>query len=138
MAPVTWFRRKAGRTQQQAENEAKRLQRLSEEKEKYVTVDAPGDLTVRATSSLTLTGTGTAFDQTYQIETVEHRFSVGGGYTMSITAKNSGKGDSGYTGGTGDAESPPSGSDTSIPDSSGFSGFTNPVTGNPVGSPGTV
>lgn len=107
MAGYKWFRRLQGLTQQQAESRAQRLQQLTEEKEKYCIVQAPGDVTVRATSDLSLSGTGTAFDTTYKIETVEHRFSVSEGYTMTVTAKNSSSGDTGFSGGTGDTPSAP-------------------------------
>lgn len=93
MAGNKFFHDVPGKTEDQVERQASRLQNSAEEKGKYVTVEAPGDVGVRATMSLSLSGTGTAFDQSYDIESVEHRFSIHDGYVMTITAKNPGQGD---------------------------------------------
>lgn len=51
--------------------------------------NAPGDVNaVAGLMGMTLTGTGTAFDQTYILSEVVHRFSREGGYGMDLTAHN--------------------------------------------------
>lgn len=93
MAGNKFFKDVPGKTEPQVQNDANRLQNQAEEKGKYVTVEAPGDVNVRATMTLSLSGTGTAFDQSYDIESVQHRFSIHDGYIMTVTAKNPGQGD---------------------------------------------
>lgn len=88
MAQLKYYRDVPGLTQAQTSTAQKRIQAAAEEKERYATVDAPGDVTVRATSTLSLSGTGTAADMTYNVETVEHEFSADQGYRMKIVAKN--------------------------------------------------
>ena len=48
----------------------------------------PGDNIMASTALVRLTGTGTAFDQDYYVESVKRSMSVNGGYGMSIAAKN--------------------------------------------------
>ena len=48
----------------------------------------PGDVTAIPPLGLSLDGTGTAFDQSYVVSDVVHRFSMGAAYLMDITANS--------------------------------------------------
>ncbi len=74
--------------QDQAQNIADKRHREAVRHEMNCNVTVPGKASVQPPMKLSLTGTGTVFDQTYYIDTVNHRVS-NGGYTMSIAAKNS-------------------------------------------------
>lgn len=79
--------RGANLTKEQQDRIAKNhlKQTLSHERTVHLT-NHPGDVTINpATMGLSLSGTGTAFDQDYIISTVAHRFSLKG-YTMDIGA----------------------------------------------------
>ena len=56
------------------------------------TVEVPGDLTVVPRMTLVLNGTGTIFDQEYDIEDVTHKMSWDEGFTTTFTAKTAGGG----------------------------------------------
>lgn len=51
-------------------------------------LEMPGDPTVTPRFMMQLSGTGTAYDATHQIKTVEHQISQQRGYTMTISAKS--------------------------------------------------
>jgi phage protein D len=57
--------------------------------ERAVEVLLPGDLTLFPDTMLALTGTGTAFDQLYYIDTIERRLSPDSGFTQFVRAKSS-------------------------------------------------
>ena len=57
--------------------------------ERVIQATMPGELILSPRSILTLTGTGTAFDQTYFIDTIERRIDFNSGFTQHIRAKNS-------------------------------------------------
>ena len=80
--------RHEGLTQEQVDKMADKRLREATRHEMQVRVDMPGEPHVNPEMRLILTGTGTAFDQTYFIDSVRH---AGGehGYRMSIVAKNS-------------------------------------------------
>jgi phage protein D len=82
-----FFQRIPGLTSDQANSQAQRLQSLANAFQMQVEVDMPGDVTVNPTQSLTLTGTGTAWDTTYYIDTVTHEFSFEEGFRTTIEAK---------------------------------------------------
>jgi phage protein D len=82
-----FFQRLPGLTQGQANAQAQRLQSLASAFQMQVEVDIPGDVTINATMSLNLTGTGTAWDTTYYIDSVTHEFSFEGGFRTTIEAK---------------------------------------------------
>lgn len=64
---------------------------LSHERQVRLT-NHPGDVTLNpATMGVQLTGTGTGFDQNYILSNVTHRFSVGGGYVMDLSAHSQDK-----------------------------------------------
>lgn len=48
----------------------------------------PADDALSITNVIQVTGTGSAFDQTYYPDTITRRMSIGDGYTMDVTAKN--------------------------------------------------
>jgi phage protein D len=85
--PAFFFQRLPSLTQDQANSQAQRLQSLASSFQMQVGVDIPGDVTINATMSLTLTGTGTAWDTTYYIDTVTHEFSFEEGFRTTIEAK---------------------------------------------------
>lgn len=55
--------------------------------ERSVQADVPGDVSIDARMKLSLSGTGTSFDQTYSISEISHRFSQTEGYRMSISCQ---------------------------------------------------
>jgi phage protein D len=66
-------------------------QKLSEltRHERILRAAMPGELTLTPRSLLTLNGTGTAFDQTYFIDTIDRLLNFDTGFTQHIRAKNS-------------------------------------------------
>ena len=56
--------------------------------ERVVTADLPGDNVLTTRTTVTLTGTGTAWDQSYYPDTIERHISADGGYRMTLRAKN--------------------------------------------------
>ena len=75
------------------QNDALKLaqQKLAEltRHERVLQATMPGDLTLSPRSMLTLSGTGTAFDQSYFIDTIERVLNFETGFTQHIRAKNS-------------------------------------------------
>lgn len=57
--------------------------------ERVITVVMPGELSLTPRSVVGLEGTGTAFDQTYYIDTIERRLGFDGGFVQHVRAKNS-------------------------------------------------
>ena len=76
-----------------SQNDALRLaqKKLAEltRHERILQATMPGELTLTPRSMLTLSGTGTAFDQSYFIDTIERVLNFETGYTQHIRAKNS-------------------------------------------------
>ena len=64
-----------------------RLTELSRH-ERVILASMPGELTLTPRTQIALTGTGTAFDQTYFIDRIERRLSVRGGFTQRVRARN--------------------------------------------------
>ncbi len=56
--------------------------------ERIIRISMPGELALSPRSMIALEGTGTEFDQTYYIDTIERRLRQGGGLTQHIRAKN--------------------------------------------------
>jgi phage protein D len=56
--------------------------------ERLVHAELPGELTLTPRSQITLTGTGTDFDQTYYIAGLDRHFSVQHGFTERLRLKN--------------------------------------------------
>ena len=57
--------------------------------ERVLQATMPGELTLSPRSLLTLAGTGTAFDQTYFVDTIDRSINFDTGFTQHIRAKNS-------------------------------------------------
>lgn len=85
--PITIDHQHNGKTQAQADALAASRIKSATRHECTILAQCPGNLTVDARQSLPLSGTGTIFDQTYEIDSVEFDFISGGGLTMSIEAK---------------------------------------------------
>ncbi len=64
-----------------------KLQELTQH-ERVIEVSMPGELSLSPRSTLILDGTGTEFDQTYFIDTIERRLHRDSGFTQRIRAKN--------------------------------------------------
>jgi phage protein D len=79
---------KPGLTKEQAQDMAnKKLAELSSHEMK-ISANQPGDNLLSLTTLVNLSGTGTAFDQTYYPDSVVRRLSTSTGYTMRMSAKN--------------------------------------------------
>lgn len=76
-----------GISQSQAQRIANKKHKEHTSHGKTISTSMPGDTSVNATIDLVVSGTGTDFDDTYQIQTVEHSMSAGEGYRMNISAK---------------------------------------------------
>lgn len=75
-------------TKQQADKVAKSRHDEVVSRERTLDIEAPGDVNIDAEGGLTLTGTGTSFDQSYVIASISHRFNQHSGYTMTISTRN--------------------------------------------------
>lgn len=80
-----------GLTQEQANSRAKAHLTKATKHELEVRVEVPGDPTISARMNLQITGTASAWDQLHEINSVEHKISVGGGYTTTIDTKTKSK-----------------------------------------------
>jgi phage protein D len=60
--------------------------------ERTVTIVTYGDVTLQAGMMVTLSGTGTGFDMSYVISDIEHHWSWGQGYIMTVNVRNKSKG----------------------------------------------
>lgn len=78
--------RHANLTKEQVDKIAKKRLREHVRHEMEIGVSGPGKARVNPELRLRLTGTGTAADQVYYIDRVEH--DIGDGYSMRITARN--------------------------------------------------
>lgn len=89
IAPLKRFFVIANKSAQETQQYAN--QRLAEisSHEMNLTVSLPGDPTLNPRTVVRLTGTGTAFDQSYYPASVLHAISIDSGYRMTIRAKNS-------------------------------------------------
>jgi phage protein D len=56
--------------------------------ERVISAAMPGELTLTPRSLISLQGTGTDFDQTYYVDTIERRLHVEGGFTQHLRCKN--------------------------------------------------
>jgi hypothetical protein len=81
-----------GRTQKQVERLAKSRAKSLARHELGVVIRAPGDLSVDVRQDLNLSGTGTIYDQKYDIDGVDFVIEWGEGFGMSIQATNAKKG----------------------------------------------
>jgi phage protein D len=78
----------AGKSHLQAQTMAnKKLAELSFH-ERRISVTLPADDLLQPSTLVSLSGTGTDFDQTYYPDSITRRLSFAGGYTMHLSAKN--------------------------------------------------
>ena len=77
-----------GLNQEQADKIAEKRLAENTRHEISIEVSAPGDTSIDVRMKLQLSGTGTAFDQSYSIDTIEHAISFDGGYRMNIRGKS--------------------------------------------------
>lgn len=105
-----------GRTQDQVETQAQGDKNLADSKQWVIDVTAPGNTSVKASTGVTLSGTGSAWDQLYATKSVTHKVSAHEGYLMNIVG-NAGAG----SGGGGDSGLP--GSEPSTPSQEGVPGL---------------
>ena len=76
-----------GRNQAQADKLSKSRLKDAIRHDCNVVVKSPGDLGVDVRQKLQLSGTGTIYDQLYDIDSVEFEIAWGGGFEMSIAGK---------------------------------------------------
>ena len=69
----------------------RRLAELSRH-ERVIEADMPGELALSPRQQILLANTGTAFDQTYWIDSITRRLSVQQGFTQSLRARNASPG----------------------------------------------
>jgi signal transduction histidine kinase len=87
--PTTYIFREPGLTQAQADAVAvARLNDLTLH-ERRIRLAMPGDLTLTPRSIITLTGTGTDFDQDYYVTELRIECTMDRGFAMRVEAKNS-------------------------------------------------
>jgi phage protein D len=77
-----------GLTQDQAQARAQKLYAQIVQHMVKLSADLPGDGLLDCTKTISLRGTGTAFDQVYFPDSVRRSMSMDEGYRMSVTAKN--------------------------------------------------
>lgn len=113
--PLEWIDVLPGLTDSQVEKIAAKRQIEKQRHEMQVQIVMPGDVDLDPRRMLTLSGTDSAWDQDYHIDTISHAFSPVDGYTMSIAAKNKKGGEGGQqnTGAGGGDDPDEAGSGTS-------------------------
>jgi len=86
--PLAYHHNIPGMTKSQsgkhARNKADQLSKF----EKEISFHLPGDPSLTPKFTVTLSGTGTAFDQPYHVNEITHSFDVRSGYTMHVTARD--------------------------------------------------
>jgi phage protein D len=117
MAAAELYDQAADRTEDQNTKDQEQRQQIAATFTKEVDVTAPGDVNIDPTMALVLSGTGTAFDQSYIIYQITHTFHFEHGYRMNVIAKN--QDESGGSGGGGDATAGGAPADT-FPSVQGF------------------
>lgn len=80
------------RTQDQVNNHAKSKLKEHTRHEFDLTIEMPGDESLTPFFQISLSGTNSGFDQTYNIDHVSHKLVVKSGYTMTISTKAAKKG----------------------------------------------
>lgn len=105
--PLEWIDHIPGLTDAQVEKIATKRQIEKQRHEMHVQFVMPGDVALDPRMMLSLSGTDSAWDQDYHIDTISHFFSPLDGYTMSISAKNKKGGEGGQqNGGAGGGDNP--------------------------------
>lgn len=86
--PIIYHYTIAGLTQDQAVQEARRRYDMIVRHLMKISADLPADAVLDCSMIVSVTGTGTAWDQDYYPDAVTRSLSIGEGYRMSLTAKN--------------------------------------------------
>lgn len=76
-----------GLSKDQADKRAKAHNAKATKHEIELSIEVPGDPSINARMNVSLNGTGSSFDQTHEIVTVEHKLNIQSGYVVSITTK---------------------------------------------------
>jgi phage protein D len=76
-------------TSDQAQQFAKSQLADLRRQERVMTASLPGELSMRPRDTIALSGTGTAFDQSYQIDNITRSIDVRRGFAQRVRAKNS-------------------------------------------------
>ncbi len=85
--PTYTFNR-PGMSAAQAQKHAKAKAGQIAQFEREIEFQIPGDPAIKVDRAITLTGTGTKFDQSYFPDQIDHRYSVETGYAMEVRARN--------------------------------------------------
>jgi phage protein D len=80
------------KTKDHGDRIAKKRLRERTRHELTVNYTGPGSLSLTPLKTLSVSGTQSAFDQSYFIDTAEHHFSPSGGYTVRVVGRNTSKG----------------------------------------------
>lgn len=86
--PQTYIFVKPDLTRDQAQRFAQEKLKEISRYERIIEVKMPGDLTTNARDMVNLTGTETAFDQAYHIDTMTRKISLKSGFIQTMTLKN--------------------------------------------------
>ncbi len=79
-----------GLTQAQADKIAAKKLRENSAHGKSITLDMPGNTGLNARMNISISGTGSIYDDTYEITTVQYRMSFTEGFRMTVSAKSKG------------------------------------------------
>lgn len=90
--PVEYEHHHNGYNQEQVTRLAKARLKNSARHNMCVSVTMPGDLSADVRQTLNLSGTGTIFDSTYDIDEADFEISWGSAFVMHLTAKSAGSG----------------------------------------------
>lgn len=85
---LTYTESQPGMSQAQARKHARAKGNHVSKFERDIEFQMPGDLTLTVDTPVTLTGTGTQFDQTYEVSQLTHFFDLTQGYRMECRCRN--------------------------------------------------
>ena len=121
-----FYQKGSGLTPSQNQKAAETLKELIEQHPYVVEIEMPGDVHCNPTMQLEINGTDSAFDTTYSIKSITHRFSIHNGYTMEILASAPAGGAGAGVGGaptSADAVPNPSAANSAVGPDDGEQGF---------------
>lgn len=85
---ITYEYQAPGLKQDRASRIAEKRLRRATKQERQLVVGLPGSTKIRPRMGARVSGTGTKFDQSYEIESVEHRLNMEEGYRCVVTIKS--------------------------------------------------
>ena len=88
-ATQTYVYVKPGLTPDQALAFAQKQARILTILERIVTIEMPGELDLTPRSIISLSGTGTSWDQSYYVDTIARHISLTDGFKQTVRLKNS-------------------------------------------------